>query len=72
MLFIECSALKGKKANISLFNIIGHLVRNLELKEGYNALQQLDLDGLSEGMYMLRMMDEKGGFIKSKRIVISK
>ncbi len=71
-LFIDCSSLKGVGANISLYTITGQLVRNVNLKDNYNPTQKLELDGLSDGIYILRMVNHQGGFIMSKRIIISR
>jgi len=71
-LFIEFRALNEESVNISLFNINGQIVRNVDLKDGYSKNQKLDLNDLSEGIYLLRMLDTEGALIESKRIVIYK
>jgi predicted MPP superfamily phosphohydrolase len=71
-LYVECSSLNGKEADISLYNITGQLVRKVSLKGDYNHLQEIDLDRLSEGLYILRIIDEDAKVLKIDRIIIKK
>ncbi len=69
-LFIECSAISGTDAVITLYNITGKRVRNISISGKYEQAQQIDLNGLANGLYLLRMVDGKGDVIKTQRIVI--
>ncbi|MFI1743080.1 PQQ-dependent sugar dehydrogenase [Thalassobellus sediminis] len=69
-LFIECNSLNGEKATISLYNLVGQLIRKVDLTGNYNKLQKIDVKELSEGIYMLNIIDSKGSILKINRIVI--
>ncbi len=68
--FVECSPLRGNEASITLHNMIGQVIRKVDLKGRYNKLQEINVDGLSEGMYLLRITDSKGQTLKTDRIII--
>jgi hypothetical protein len=70
-LFVTLIGLNQEKTNISVFNISGLLVKKIESKEQVNAVQEIDLDNLSNGVYIIRITDDND-FVVNKRIVISK
>ena len=72
VLYMECGDYEGEIIKVSLYNIIGQVVKNMELKGSYNQTQEMNVSDLTNGMYLLRMTDSKQQLIKSKRIVIKK
>ena len=71
-IFIEISYLNSKEANISLFSATGQLVNKIDLKGEYNNLQEIDLDGLSEGLYILKVFDKEERVLKTSRVIVQK
>ena len=55
------------KATISMFNIAGQLVKQVDMQSNK---QIIDVGKLSKGLYLLRMTDENGAVLKTDRIVI--
>ena len=55
------------KAVISLFNIVGQLVKQVDMQ---SKKQMINVAKLSKGLYLLRMTDENGTVLKTDRIVI--
>ena len=68
-LFVEGDVLIETNANITLYNIKGIQVRNVQLNGQYNKAQ-IDLNGLIGGLYLLRIVDEQGNVLKAQRIVV--
>ena len=68
-LFIESDVLSETNANITLYNIKGRQVRNVNLNGQYNK-SQIDLNGLIGGLYLLRIVDQEGNVLKAQRIVV--
>ena len=58
------------KVNIALYNIHGQLVRSINHEGELNQKQEIDLNNLAEGLYLLRIVNNKGEVLKTKRIVI--
>lgn len=48
---------------IELYNIIGEIVKIVEFK---NVASQIDISGLEDGMYILKMIMEDGGTVQKK------
>ena len=55
------------KAVISMFNIVGQLVKQVDMQ---SKKQMINVAKLSKGLYLLRMTDESGTVLKTDRIVI--
>jgi len=68
-LFIAYSDKEVLEANIAIYNLNGQLVRDVKFNVD-NAVQKIDLKGLSQGLYLLRMVDDKGKQLTTKRIVL--
>ena len=54
--FVDLSAFTGKKVQLSLLNINGQVVRNFPIEAVQHPTQVLNLDGLREGTYLVRMV----------------
>ena len=70
VLFVEYSVLEGAKTNISIFSITGQIVRNIDLNDQNNQKLEIDLDGLANGLFLLRMIDKDGEVLKVERIIV--
>lgn len=68
--FIESSASKGSITNISLYNVAGQVIISKELGQNYDTLQRVNLEHLSDGLYLILVKDSNGAIIKSQRLVI--
>ncbi|WP_198513514.1 PQQ-dependent sugar dehydrogenase [Confluentibacter lentus] len=53
--------------DVKMFTVTGLLVRNLDMN---SETLRIDLNGLAEGLYLVRISNEKGKLIKSDRIII--
>ena len=60
----------NNEANITLYNINGKRVRNININGQNEQTHSIDLNGISDGLYLLRMTDFKGDILETKRIVI--
>ena len=69
-LFIKGGELENTQVNITLYNINGALVRNVSLNGQNNQAPKIDLNGLAEGLYLLRMVNQKGAVLITQRIVV--
>ena len=69
-LFVKYTNLNTINANISFYDITGNLVRNVNLNEQHNQAQEIDLNGLSTGLYLMRMVSQNGDVLKVERIII--
>ena len=70
-LYVDCRMYNGVKANISLFNIRGELVKSVYLDGDYDDPQKINIDNLSDGLYLLLMKDLKGNILENKRILVN-
>jgi predicted MPP superfamily phosphohydrolase len=70
-LYIDCRMYNGVKANISLFNIRGELVKSVNLDGSYGDPQEISIDNLSDGLYLLMMKDLSGNILENKRILVN-
>ena len=70
-LYVDCKMYDGTKATISLYNIRGSLVKTVSLNGDYSEPQKIDLDKLSDGLYLLVMKDLNGNVLENKRILVS-
>jgi hypothetical protein len=70
-LYVECKMYNGTKGTMSLFNIRGRMVKTITLDGNYNEPQKIDIDKLSDGIYLLVMKDLKGNVLENKRILVS-
>jgi hypothetical protein len=70
LLYIKTSQLSDSKATISLYNIQGMLVRSTDLNSRYSQTHEVNVKGLSAGMYILRIVSENGNALKTERIII--
>ena len=68
-LYIASNNYDLKNTNIAIYNLNGQLIRDVKF-ETDNAVQKIDLNGLSSGLYLLRMVDDQGKLLTTKRIVI--
>ncbi|MFG6686142.1 PQQ-dependent sugar dehydrogenase [Mariniflexile sp. HNIBRBA6329] len=57
----------NSSSDLKLYTVTGQLVRHIILKTN---LSKIDIDGLSEGLYLVRISNEKGEPIKTDRIII--
>lgn len=62
---VKIELMTGENASVSLMNVAGQEVRTFNVS-GTSA--NLNLEGLSEGLYMLHV--EQGAFVSTKRLVI--
>ena len=69
-LFIDFGRNEIEKARVILYNINGLKVRDVHLNTRSEKSQELDLSGLSAGLYLLRMSDDHGDVLKTSRIII--
>lgn len=69
-LYLKFSDPNVESVAVSLYNVSGQLVRNLVLNPKYNNTQNIDLNGLSSGLYLLNMINQDGEVLKTERIVI--
>jgi hypothetical protein len=65
-LFIEQVETKSN-IDISLYNITGQLVKE---KKMTSKIENLNIQDLSEGLYLLKLTDDNGGIIKIDRLII--
>ena len=65
-LFIKAEGVNSN-SDVKLYTIIGQLVRHINMIS--NELK-IDLNGLSEGLYLVKISNEKGELIKADRIII--
>ena len=57
----------SSKANVLLYTVTGQLVRQVEMK---GNKQLINTSNLSEGLYLLRITDERGILLKMDKVII--
>ncbi|TXG34494.1 PQQ-dependent sugar dehydrogenase [Seonamhaeicola maritimus] len=57
----------GLKATISLYTITGQVVKKIKITRN---IQKVGLEGLSKGLYLLRVINDTGEELEMKRIII--
>lgn len=70
LLYLECSAIEGTKAKVSIMNIYGQEVQKKQLNGDYRTVQEINMDGLADGFYLLIMTDDQGKTLLSKQIIV--
>ena len=70
-LYVDCRMYNGIKANISLFNVRGEIVKTVNLDGDYDDPQVIDINNLSDGLYLLVMKDLSGNILENKRILVN-
>lgn len=58
-------------ANIILYDINGKRIRNIDINGQNNQTHEINLNGISDGLYLLRMIDLNGDVLETKRIVVN-
>jgi hypothetical protein len=58
------------KTYISLYNMNGIRVRSYDLNNKINQTNELNIDGLATGLYLLHVLSENGSLLKTERIII--
>ena len=69
-LFVKSSGLNNSKVNITIYNLNGVQVRSFKLNSSYSMNHELDITGIATGLYVLNIIDESNGLLKTDRIVI--
>jgi hypothetical protein len=69
MLFVDYSATNGIDSNFLLYNMYGQLLRSIWLNDHNNTLKEIYLDGISDGVYLIKIIDQEGHILKTERIL---
>ncbi len=69
-LFVKSTDLNDSKGKISLYNMNGIQIRSYDMNTKFNQTNELDINGLATGLYVLRIVSESGNVLKTERIII--
>jgi predicted MPP superfamily phosphohydrolase len=70
ILNIDVSDYHGIKVIASLMDLKGHLLMSKVMNGDYKRPQQLNLDRLADGLYVLILQDEQGQILAKKQIIV--
>ena len=70
-LFVDYGILEDINANFLLFDMSGRLIRNVVMNK-QNSQMRIDLDGISNGLYLIKILDQNGQIIKTDRVIVQK
>ena len=68
ILYVEYSGLDVNDTSIKLYTIQGQVIRDIQLNPN-NPLLEINLDGLSDGVYMVKIINGNGRILKTDRII---
>ena len=70
-IFVDYGILEVVKANFLLFDVSGRLIRNVVMND-QNSQMRIDLDDISNGLYLITITDQNGQIIKTDRVIVQK
>jgi hypothetical protein len=70
-LFVDYGVLEHINANFLFFDLNGRLIRNVAMND-QNSQIRIDLDGISNGLYLIKITDQNGQIIKTDRVIVQK
>jgi PKD repeat protein len=67
---ISINNYEGKTSIVSVFGVNGQLLKTILIEVHDHLVQQIDLQGFSDGLYLIRIADSDNKPLKSERVVI--
>jgi PKD repeat protein len=67
---ISYSGYEGKTSLISVYGVSGQLLRTIRMEVNNQQVHQIDMKGLTDGLYFIRIIDQQNNIIKSERVII--